>query len=240
MVCSWCNTVFKSSWCWWSLFSLSNHVKLWLRAFVGFFACVEWLVSVHFCLCSLLHQGSCWFTEKKQLKYICHRLFCCCVKPKAISFEQGKRLLKLLTWIQGVHEIPFQAVCYWLYLPNLNSLLRFQKAFSLIEQKCLWLNTAAKQMKKKLFYLHIHFIVFSKRRGRILIEGFWLSSRYQMLTLWPSGNSGSLWRRVVRRSTLDARSRFDILGNFKVLLLTVRFLFPFSKWLVRVCISHNF
>ncbi len=105
--------------------------------FVGFFACVEWLVSVHFCLCSLLHQGSCWFTEKKQLKYICHRLFCCCVKPKAISFEQGKRLLKLLTWIQGVHEIPFQEVYYWLVLLILNSLLRFQKAFSLIEQKCL-------------------------------------------------------------------------------------------------------
>ena len=230
----------KASWCWWSLFSLFNHVKLWLRAFVGFFACVEWLVSVHFCLCSLLHQGSCWFTEKKQLKYVCHRLFCCCVKPKAISFEQGKRLLKLLTWIQGVHAIPFQAVCYWLHLPILNSLLRFQKAFSLIEQKCLWLNTAAKQMKKKLFICTITLFVFSKSRGRILIEGFWLSSRYQMLTLWPSGNSGSLWRRVVRRSTLDARSRFDILGNFKVLLLTVRFLFPFGKWLVQVCISLNF
>ena len=189
MVCSWCNTVFKSSWCWWSLFSLSNHVKLWLRAFVGFFACVEWLVSVHFCLCSLLHQGSCWFTEKKQLKYICHRLFCCCVKPKAISFEQGKRL-KLLTWIQGVHAIPFQAVCYWLHLPILNSLLRFQKAFSLIEQKCLWLNTATKQMKKNLFYLHIHFICVFKKQGSYIdwrVLTFLKVSDADAVTVWKLG-----------------------------------------------------
>ena len=112
----------------------------------------------------------------------------------------------------------------------------FKKRFPWSNKNVFGLTQQQSKWRKNYFICIFTLFVFSKRRGRILIEGFWLSSRYQMLTLWPSGNSGSLWRRVVRRSTLDARSRFDILGNFKVLLLTVRFLFPVSK-----CgISQNF
>ena len=49
MVCSWCNTVFKSSWCWCSLFSLSNHVKLLTTCFL-LVSCMYWMIG----FCSLL------------------------------------------------------------------------------------------------------------------------------------------------------------------------------------------